>query len=381
MTPSTDDADFGRSESTFAYHLAHPQVSPHGHILAKSRDCAAFVNARKALYLDTKFWIKLRDALLGAPAEPVDASLLTALRGAVKGGHWVCPVASDIVAELLNIGDETKRRAAAELVDELSQGITLLMEFERHAVEIEDFIRRRLGEPVTPARDQMWTCPGFVFGLTVPTNPALDAATMMALQKAFIDHLYTLRYATQDRMVGQTPKKLRDRSGFAAKLNQLNQQNAATVTSWEKLLREEFFGMLDVSLPTIARTLDGMAEQHFNQPASEADRAVSKATARQFAAVLGHLFDKKQLGDFVPSFVVRAKLAAGVRWDKKRQYRENDFHDFSHAVAALPYFDYFATERSLAHLISTHLKLDRVYRAKVVKTSDELMAVMIPPLD
>lgn len=376
MTLSADDADFAGGESTFAYHLAHQKVSPHVHILAKSRDRAAFVNARKALYLDTKFWIKLRDASLGAPAESADASLLTALRAAASSGQWVCPVSSDIVAELMNIGDQTKRRAAAELVDELSQGITLLMEFERHSIEVEDFIRRRLGESVTPARDKMWTCPGFVFGLTVPTNPALDAATMIALQKAFIDHLYTLRYATQDRMIGQTPEKLRDRSGLAEKLNQLNQQHAATVTSWEKLLRDEFFGMLDVSLPTIAQTLDGMAEQHFNRPASDADRAVSKATARQFAAVLGHLFDKKHLGDFVPSFVIRAQLAAGVRWDKKRQYRENDFHDFSHAVAALPYFDYFATERSLAHLISTHLMLDRVHRAKVVKTSDELLAVI-----
>jgi len=74
--------------------------------------------------------------------------------------------------------------------------------------------------------------------------------------------------------------------------------------------------------------------------------------------------------------VIRANLAAGIRWDKTRRYRENDFHDLSHAVAALPYFDYFATERSLAHLISTQLKPDRRYRSQVVKTSDELVAVI-----
>lgn len=177
-------------------------------------------------------------------------------------------------------------------------------------------------------------------------------------------------------MLGHKPEKLPDRSGLADRLNQLNRQNVATVTSWPKLLREEFRGMLDASLPTIAQTLDGIAEQHFNRPASDADRAASKATAPQFAALLAGLFEQDRIADFVPSFVVRAHLAAGVRWDKTRRYRENDFHDFSHAVAALPYFDYFATERSLAHLISTQLKLDRRYRAQVVKTSDELLAVI-----
>lgn len=379
-SPSTDDSLFTEHESTLAYHLAHPEVSPRAHILAKSQELAKFVNARKTLYLDTKFWIKLRDAALGAPVEPADAILLAELRRAVRDGRMICPVAGDMISELLSIGDQAKRVVAAQLVDELAQGVTLRTEFERQGIEVEDFIRRRGRDPVTtPARDLMWTCPGFAFGLTVPTSPAWDAATNFALQKAFIDHLYTLRYATADRMLGKMPGKLRDRSGLAEKLNCLNQQHAATIRSWPKLLSDEFRGMLDVSLPVIAATLDGVGEEHFNRLASDEDRAASKATAPKFAAILAALFEQDRVADFVPSFVVRAYLAAGVRWDKTRRYHENDFHDFAHAVAALPYFDIFATERSLAHLVTVPLKLDRRYRAQVIKTSGELLAVLAKP--
>jgi len=157
------------------------------------------------------------------------------------------------------------------LVDEFSQGITLRMEFERQSVEVEDFIRRRGRDPATtPVRDLVWTCPGLVFGLTVPYQPEIDAATMIALQKAFIDHLYAVRYATQDHLLGYKPRKQHGRSGLAEQLNQMNQRSAATVTSWIKLLHEEFRCMLEVSLQTIAQTLDGIEEEHFNRPASDA---------------------------------------------------------------------------------------------------------------
>lgn len=367
-----DDSDFRGHESTLPYHRAHPEVSAHAHILAKSREYAALVNARKALYLDTKFWIKLRDASLGAPAEPADTELMAALRGTVKGGKLICPVAGDMISELLNIGDKGKRAAAAQLVDELSLGVTLRMEFERQGVELADFVRRQGRHPATaPARDLMWTCPGYSFGLAVPYHDKMDPATNLALQKAFIDHLYSLRYATQDRMLGRAPH---DRSGLAEQLNQLNEQYAATVTSWPKLLSDEFRGMLDSAMDKMAESLEVIAEEYFKLPANAEDKAGAKATAPKFAAILATLFEQDRLGDYVPSLVIRAYLAAGVRWDKTRRYRENDFHDFAHAVAALPYFDLFATERSLAHLITVPLKLDRMYRAKVVKTTAELLA-------
>lgn len=375
MNLSQDDFAFGGHVSTLAYHRAHPEVSAHAHILAKSREYAALVNSRKALYLDTKFWIKLRDASLRVPMEPNDVLLLAALRSAVQQGKLICPMAGDMISELLNIADKGKRAAAAQLVDELSLGVTLRMEFDRQGVEIEDFLRRQGRDPGTmPPRDLMWTCPGYSFGLAVPHHPKMDPATNLALQKAFVDHLYSLRYATQDRMLGQPPRKVADRSPLANELNRLNEQHAATVTSWPKLLSDEFRGMLDTVMPKIAESLDVLAEEHFKRRATPEDQAASKATAPKLAAVLAALFEQDRIGQFVPSLVIRAYLAAGVRWDKTRRYRENDFHDFAHAVAAMPYFDLFATERSLAHLITVPLKLDQRYRAKVIKTTQELLA-------
>lgn len=137
------DSPFSTTDSTLAHHLAHPKVSPPAHILNKSRERAAFVNARKALYLDTKFWSKLRDASLGSAVEPADPALLDAIRAAVQANKLICPVAADMILELLNVGDQSKRAAAAQLVDDLSLGVTLRTEMERVSAEVEDFIRRR----------------------------------------------------------------------------------------------------------------------------------------------------------------------------------------------------------------------------------------------
>lgn len=364
--------------STIGYHEQHPEVSVHAHILAKSRERAALVNARKALYLDTKFWIKLRDASLGLPFEPADAESLAEICGAVASGRLVCPVATDIVAELTNIGDMAKRAAAARLVDELSLGITLRMETERLGVELEDFLRRPGGKKRATARirDEMWTCPGYAFGLTVPTHPGIDPALQLAIQKAFVDHLYTLRYATQDRMVGQVPVGLRDFSALAEGLNRLNGENAAAAKSFEGLLSNEFRGALDVSMDAIARALKENAQEHFGRLATAAEAEDAKKLAPKLAEVIARLFEEGRIAANVPTLVIRAYLHAAVRWDKTRQYKNNDFHDFSHAVAALPYFDLFATERSLAHLVSSQLKLDQRYGCVVVKTSAELLAAV-----
>ncbi|MGB6223655.1 MAG: hypothetical protein WBG04_21665, partial [Haloferula sp.] len=80
--------------------------------------------------------------------------------------------------------------------------------------------------------------------------------------------------------------------------------------------------------------------------------------AFQIGGMICEAFRLGRLNGNFPTFTIRAAFAAAVRWDQRRKYKRNDFHDFGHAAAALPYFDIFATERSLRHLLVTDLKFD-----------------------
>jgi hypothetical protein len=41
-----------------------------------------------------------------------------------------------------------------------------------------------------------------------------------------------------------------------------------------------------------------------------------------------------------------------MRWNKERQFKRNDWHDFGHAAVALTYCDAFLTERPLHELVT-----------------------------
>jgi len=66
-------------------------------------------------------------------------------------------------------------------------------------------------------------------------------------------------------------------------------------------------------------------------------------------------------------------MNAVARWNKDRKYKDgNDTFDFLHVSSALPYFDYFFTERELSTMIKQR-KLDEIYNCKVSSNIDEIL--------
>lgn len=78
----------------------------------------------------------------------------------------------------------------------------------------------------------------------------------------------------------------------------------------------------------------------------------------------------------LPSFRIFPELNASVRWNKDRKYKDgNDTLDFLHASAALPYFDFFFTERELKTIIGQQ-KLDKLYNCKVESQPNEILKIL-----
>jgi hypothetical protein len=51
--------------------------------------------------------------------------------------------------------------------------------------------------------------------------------------------------------------------------------------------------------------------------------------------LLYHAFKKPETRDALRTIHVTASIHAGMRWDKDRKFKPNDYYDFEHATAAL----------------------------------------------
>jgi len=97
----------------------------------------------------------------------------------------------------------------------------------------------------------------------------------------------------------------------------------------------------------------------------DADPAAAKEFGRVFANMIHTAFRKNKLTVEMPSLLISAGLHAAFRWDKKRIFKPNDWHDFHHAVAAIPYCDYFLTEHNLRNLVADkNLKLGSLFKCQ-----------------
>src|SRR5690606_13081889 len=80
------------------------------------------------------------------------------------------------------------------------------------------------------------------------------------------------------------------------------------------------------------------------------------------------------IGDFLPFIYIQLCLHTMMRWDKKRNFKSNDLEDFLHAASALPYYNYFFTEKPLTILLkSNQFKLDRKYNKEVLYDVNEII--------
>lgn len=372
------DVDLG--SSTLEAHLATPDVSYEEYRLQKEIECGNLVMARKSVYLDTRFWIHLRDSSLGKPVATVFNQILKELRKGVTEGKFICPFAADMLAEVYKQSDRTTRSATARLIDELSLNIALQPEPERLTTELYHGIRAvRSGKvPQDPLEKLVWTRSSFVIGHVAPTSTAFDASTELAIQKSFLDSISRLGFYHQ--VIGSYDKEF-DNERFnnmwrnlAERLNKLNAENLIEDKSRKQIEVDEFSGALQAYLPIIQNVIQDMLIQDFESSLNTQEKAQTEKAALQIGGILCEAFRLGRLGSNFPTFAIRAGLASAVRWDRNRKYKPNDFHDFGHAAAALPYFDIFATEKSLCHLLVNDLKYDTRFNTVVEFDPEKVLA-------
>ncbi len=363
------------------YHRRHPDVSLQSHFRAKVLATADRVLSRKLIYLDTRYWITLRDVQLGRPRTSVDRELLTTLTNLVKAGKVICPINANLFAELLKQRDDKTRMATAQLIDELSLGVALQPEEERIGTEIHHCALLTLTHPsagaLEPLNRLVWTSVSYVLGFTNLEMDALPSAEILACDKAFMDYFWDLPFADQISTLGPAPEHLSTQWNLIAeKINTETKKHGKNPGSFKELHLHEFVGYLEDYLPTMTQVIHHIAAQAAGIAPSSVETAASEEDGKTLLRILSETFRQEKLGKQLPTVVIKSALHALVRWNMKRQFTGNDLHDFGHASAALPYFDYFATDKGLKHLITNELKYDQKYDVVVMSEPGDFLSRM-----
>ncbi|WP_448363496.1 hypothetical protein [Fluviibacter sp.] len=299
------------------------------------------VASRKRVYLDQRFWILLRDASLGICHDRETVELLEFLKDSVNNGKLICPISESVFIELLKQEDKATRIATAQLIDELSQGVTLIPFNDRVRQELcNSFYENAGASELIPIGELVWTKLSYVLGEMHPTHTQFDPEDELAIQKAFADYLWEMPlYQTVMRMEEKLSLRV-DWEAIAIQLNSTNLIQRSTLRSYAQTFRIEFEGGLSLFREEIKYLANEISKHGY-----------------EVGSKLAHLSQKKRFETFalsVPTLHINASCHTAVRWDQTRKLTGNDLFDFHHAGGALAYCNAFLTEKPLCDMLSQH---------------------------
>ena len=326
---------------------------------------------RDRIYLDKCFWIYLRDARMGA-SNPVGASdLLDALATGASAGQLICPISDALFLELMKQSDLTTRNATAELIDELSCGITLSPEPTRVATEVAHFLHESAGHRVHPLEHLVWTKVPYILGVQHPAATAFPEDEQLVIQKAFFDHLWEFSLSTMVGTIGSAWPLASPFGDIANRLNRDNAAHAPSMKSFAQVYRDEINGVLELAAPIAAELLNDMARKALSsaaQPSTEEQESITRQCLGLLRAAIRKPVGRRALR----TLQVGALLHAALRWNRTQKLNANDMFDFHHAGAALGYCDVLLTDGPMHALLKQrHLSIERDSSCRVMSSVEE----------
>ena len=230
--------------AAFDKHRTTPHVATEEYVRDRQIELGESVAARERVYLDKRYWIILRDSILGRNVDTSVASVLAGLRARVKSKRSICPISETVFIELLKQTDLETRHATAILIDELSEGITLLPHPERVAAEFAHFLYSQANAKVYPLEVLVWSKLSYVLGVEHPTIPHYPDSEQCTMQKAFFDHMWQCSLTEMMDMLRNTPLPHFDFDALAARLNEGSSLHASAIRSFPQVYKAEIQGSL-----------------------------------------------------------------------------------------------------------------------------------------
>lgn len=353
-------------------HRLTPHVSLEVYRREKVYELETLLRGRKLVYLDTKYWIWLRDPTLST--DPVSlVALKNLLSSGVSRGQLLCPFSLPAYTELMLQHPTDMRLATAKLMDELSLGITLKNFNEIAGIEYTRFFTdnhsalKHLAHCSLP----VWTRAGALFGEMYPEHSSLPKDFQTELKKVVFDSFWARKIEDLARL----PDIKKNITRVAEQIKGERQKHPRNNQSFDNLYRGELNDVLDFHVKMIERSLLEIGSMVGIAPDSSG--AFGSIPSHVFVNLIREVTTQKKDTKAIPSQRIQAALHAAIRMDDNRPFKENDAEDINHASTALAYCHVFLTERSLANLAQTKEVKDKALSAcKVAWKPQDAVAIV-----
>lgn len=359
---------------TFEKHQREPYKSAGAYAKEKGVDLGTGLLGTKKIYLDTKYWLLLRDAKLGRARGENQVQMLALAEQVSSSGRYIFPICEDIFIEVLKQTDPDTLKATVALIDSFSRGVSLLSGEKRVQLEVFHFLETHLGSSVFCLQELVWTKVAYNLGYLSPHHDKFSEDSNTLIQKTFFDQMWSASLMDIVETVSQNgAPKLPSIRGYSERLNAGKFAHMHQNNTFSEMFLSEIAGMVDSYKADIKDLFAYKFEKHYGCPPNPNELERSES-GQLFANMIYNLFKLNKVKQELPSFRIHAGLHAAVRWDKKQKYQDNDLHDFRHAAAALGYCDYFFTEKRLCHLATQDLlKYDKLFNCKTLWRVDDVV--------
>jgi hypothetical protein len=320
----------------------------------------------RLIYLDTNYWVWLRQAELGCGSTDAE-SLLQTLREMVRSREAICVSHLNSFLEL-GKQKETSLRVTACLLDELTEGIAIAPIFDLREWDCGQYISVKLGIQIQEGLFN-WTKIGQIHKHALPDElpgPVTRAgrevvikATIDALWNATFEDVFSqFSWATKHKLNPDIDPEI------IARVEDWRLKQQAEGQSRERVRVSEFSQFVNKHLRSIfTHQLWTWNIQHqfpdglygfMHQLQTVMDAAVND-------------FKDRSLGKLLPSAAIPVELYTLYETgNPNKRLTTNDWADWNHAAAALPHCDVLLTEHHLAHQLHQELKADMQYDCVVI---------------
>ncbi|MEA9576922.1 hypothetical protein [Xanthomonas campestris] len=354
----------------WSIHMAQPDVSPSEYFNTKRLQLSNEVFGKKKFYLDTCYWVYLREASLGKPRRPEYIEILARLRDLVASQKVVCPISDAIYIESMQHADLNTRLATAVLFDELSGGVCLRTEKERVANELRQFTTNP-AEPAPLKHSPHWVKPGMVLGAGTASPKSLDPINDLIFRKVTIDLLWETSFTE----LAHQPKG----DGFnlameesAQRINSKIIKYSADIRSFQHAFASELSGLVSLYDSEMARSF--LAER---LPGFTADDVIKFTEFNRTLLFNTFRLKPELMAQRVPTLYIQAATHAAIRWDKARRLNGHWIMDIHHACAACGSHDAMLTETPLKILMTSgNLNFHKKFDINIISDAEAALSLL-----
>ncbi|MFC0778861.1 hypothetical protein [Flavobacterium sp. HJSW_4] len=329
------------------------------------KEISQSISGNKKIYLDTNYWLRLTDC-----KSEKDIVLLNLLTKLVITNKAIIPISEYNFWEILKQKDRSSLNRSAVIIDKLSKGISITSEKERQKLEFLQFIKINTGEEFDNLQEIVWT----KLSLTI-IYPIFLKYEPNLLFEDFITFLSKISF---EEILVQLDKTSNFKPFYhkddIVLLNSEKEKYKDQNKSFHEMFLSELGGYLDL----FENDLSTYFQEYYCEKTGNiiSDEEKQNFNHKSWKNMIYNLSKLKKITSELPSFTIFPEMNAVARWNKNRKYKDgNDTFDFLHTSSALPYFDYFFTEKELKTVISQR-KLDQTFNCKVSSNIDEILSIL-----